>query len=672
MSVFDATTVLNQIHAMLASITTATSGKLSRSPYRFPLDREPESGPDGRYSVEIVSVAPFDRKWGTGENVVTAAVVVRVAYNRFGGDAGGGDRFTVNRHANSDAMLIADVVENPDNYNSSASGISVVKFQGVNRLSDLPKSEIWETRFDVTFRTDLHTSPVLDAMVGSLICESTTVLSALDVQGLASGTGAVIPATADADARLFFLDKENLAGDEANGEDILEATGTGSPVWREKAGLPSTSTGEPQNQSELALWLDGFDADLLDNDTLESHLPVSSWKNKGSLGSAGDVSQATVGSKPYYLPLGINGHPAIQSTTSSSLSGTASAVAAQAARHVFLVTTIEAVRAGYVYIPRQSPTDSYALFGLGADSPYLESNNDNAITALSASPTAGVAIIEYAIDGTPTHLPRVRINGVEQTVINTVGTGLGTETGSAGTSIGFGTTSTTGEVLVYSGLQTWDTVQSNYEYLSEKWDITVTALPVNVIPLGDSLTYGLNDETSFGGYRGPLYAANSRLVPFGLRTDGGVTAPKDHHQGTSGTDTTTVLANIATYLAAAPLLDAVLLHLGTNATEATDAIYAANMVSIINAIFAAHPKAKIFVMRIGVFGEASLLARAAALLALLQSTFPSDPRVIWIDPDILPLTADYWSGNGVHPGHGGYMAMAGAWATALAANGMGP
>ncbi len=233
MSVFDATSVLNQFHANLASITTASSGILSRSPYRFPLDKEPESGPEGRYSVEMDRVIPYDRKWGTGENVVTASVVVRVAYNRPGGDAGEGDRFSVNRKANDDAMLIADVCENPSNYNSSASGISIVKFQGIDRVTDLPKSEIWATRFDVTFRTDLHTDPVQDLMVASIIAESTTALSAMNALSLAKGTGALIPADAD-DQILYFYDKANAQGSVPDGDEVLEATGGG--VWRKHVG----------------------------------------------------------------------------------------------------------------------------------------------------------------------------------------------------------------------------------------------------------------------------------------------------------------------------------------------------------------------------------------------------------------------------------------------------
>ena len=232
LGVFDATTILNQFHANLASIETASMGRFTRSPYRFSLEKEPESGPDGRYSVDLASVAPYDRKWGTGDNICTGVVLVRVAYKRPGGDLGGGDRSSVNRVAASDCMLIADVCENADNYNASATGISIVVFDGFNRVLDAGKTEVWETRFNVTFRSELHTSPVADLMVASIISESTSALSALSVLSLASGTGAVIPATATVDPQLWFLDKENLAGDSANGTTIIGATGVMGAVWR--------------------------------------------------------------------------------------------------------------------------------------------------------------------------------------------------------------------------------------------------------------------------------------------------------------------------------------------------------------------------------------------------------------------------------------------------------
>ena len=233
MSAFDATSLLNQLHANLASITTASMGKFTRSAYRFTLDKEPDAGPDGKYFIDIVGVLPYARKWGTGENIATAQVAIRVAYNRLGGDLGGGDRRVVQQNAASDSMLIADVCENPDNYNPSASGISIVVFQGFSRVQDIGKTEIWETRLDVTFRSDLHTTPVQDLMVASLITDSLTALSALNVLSFANGTGAVV--TAQTPFSLYFLDRVNENNDAANGDDIVAATGVTGAVWRRTA-----------------------------------------------------------------------------------------------------------------------------------------------------------------------------------------------------------------------------------------------------------------------------------------------------------------------------------------------------------------------------------------------------------------------------------------------------
>jgi len=252
-STFNATSVLNQFHANLALITTASPGTLTRSAYRFTLDKEPDSGPDGLYFVDLAGADAYERKWGSGETIITGRVSVRTAYFRGGGSAGGGDRRTVMRNASDDCQLIADVCENPDNYNSSASGIRSIIFEGFSRVGDLPRSEIWETRFTTQWRSDLQTRPVQDLMVASLISDSLAALSALPVLSLATGTGAVVKTGPP--FSVYLLDRENDAGDVDNGEDIIGATGvlgavwrrhatTSSPVWQGSSGsynLPTTT-----------------------------------------------------------------------------------------------------------------------------------------------------------------------------------------------------------------------------------------------------------------------------------------------------------------------------------------------------------------------------------------------------------------------------------------------
>ncbi len=238
MSVFNPTSVLNQFHANIATITSASPGAFTRSAYRFTMEKEPDSGPDGMYSIDVTSVEAYSRKFGTGENVSIANLAIRVAYFRGGGNKGEGDRFNVMRHAADDLQLIADVCENPENYNASSSGISVVVYDGFSRVADLPKSEIWEARFTVTWRSDLQTAAAIDLMLASMTVQSTTILTDLNVLSLASGTAAVISGASPA---LYFLDRDNTPGDSPDGSSILDATGVTGAVWR-LYGASSTST----------------------------------------------------------------------------------------------------------------------------------------------------------------------------------------------------------------------------------------------------------------------------------------------------------------------------------------------------------------------------------------------------------------------------------------------
>jgi lysophospholipase L1-like esterase len=186
--------------------------------------------------------------------------------------------------------------------------------------------------------------------------------------------------------------------------------------------------------------------------------------------------------------------------------------------------------------------------------------------------------------------------------------------------------------------------------------------------------------TGWGGARGPLCQAIPRLRPHGLRTDGGVLPPYDHHQGTpgqtAGDGPTSMLANIASYLAAVTnnKLDLVILGIGTN-VGTSGAQDASDTVSIMTAIWAAYPQCKILVLRIGYFGESTLLANAALTLAAITAAFPGDPRWGWVVTPIMDQHtpfSDYWSGDGVHPKGGGYRRIWNAILQALIAIGMGP
>lgn len=209
------------------------------------------------------------------------------------------------------------------------------------------------------------------------------------------------------------------------------------------------------------------------------------------------------------------------------------------------------------------------------------------------------------------------------------------------------------------------------------------------MPLGDSRTQGIGDETNQGGYRGPLYQINQRLQPVGLNTDPVSLLPKEHHQGTGGFTSQQIIDNLATYLAAAPNLDAVLLDIDTNDVGISADQSGINVASIVASIVAARPLCKIFVAKnYGIDGNPNQYdAWSAAALSHLSSAygtpdavtgaFSGNRNVIWVTFPTISGGTTNWApsppGNLLHLNHHGYETyIAPTWAAYLAMNGMGP
>lgn len=444
------------------------------------------------------------------------------------------------------------------------------------------------------------------------------------------------------------------------------------PVDARNSTLGYAAPRNPPNMGQLVLNLDAFNIDGTSNSTLADDFPAVTWKNRGTALATLDHVQATAGSKPVFVngrnPAGINGHPSMLFTAAKIMTCAASPFVAQAARHIFVVSRILAARTGYYYIPRSTPVGAYALFGIGADSNIVEWNNIDAITTIGAAPAqSDMAIIEYTFDGVTSNVMGMKINGVAQVVTNPPGT----ENATAGSIVGQGFPGPIGQILGYNAVQSAAVAAEARDFLLERWSRSgaapATGPQFYCLEWGDSLTVGLNDETSFGGYRGPLAQKLPRMVTVGPLSDS-----VGNYQAVSGTNTIVQLAAAPALLASIPFLDAVCLNLGTNFAEADDNASAANMVAIIRLIFARFPACVVCVMRIGIYGEASLLTRAAVLLAALGVAFPGDPRIVWVNPTVLTQDNDFWSGNGVHANHGGYLVQANFWAQALISKGFGP
>lgn len=232
----------------------------------------------------------------------------------------------------------------------------------------------------------------------------------------------------------------------------------------------------PPNLTALPLWLDGLDVNLLANVGIANDDAIGTWKNKGSQGSGNDVVQAVGGSKPTFKTGAVNGHAAVLFTAAQFLAGALSAVAAQAARHLFAVINMPASGGGYFYISRNGVVGSYSLV-LSGDSTLIETNGVDTNNTIPAVPTTGPVVVEFSFDGVTTNKPTFVINGVSKVVSNGVGTGVGTETAGAGTLIGnslVGFASHICEILVYNAVQSAAVALELRRGLSQKWGIAIT------------------------------------------------------------------------------------------------------------------------------------------------------------------------------------------------------
>lgn len=222
------------------------------------------------------------------------------------------------------------------------------------------------------------------------------------------------------------------------------------------------------------IWLDAFDVNA--GAAQPANLdPVTTWKNKGSLGATGDVTQTEPTFRPTFYTSRINTHPAILFDVASvALNGSTSPVALQAARHIFVVCTVPATIGTALYTPRASVTGAYCV-RLGNSSAVIETNNVDTNNALDGAPPAtGTHVIyEMSFSGVTTASPVVTINGVAQPVSNGVGTGVGPETGVTGYQVGFNFGEAIGDVLSYAGVQTAPVVTANRTGLATKYGITL-------------------------------------------------------------------------------------------------------------------------------------------------------------------------------------------------------
>ena len=145
--------VIDWFHTRIDTITTETR-TFRRSGYRFTPAEEPDSAIDGLYYVAMDGIEAHVRGYGTTENRWVGLFSVDVGYFRGGGDMNSGDRKSINRDGADDAMVIADIIEDPASYDGANTGIRTVTFAGATRITQDVARDVWRVQFRVEWRSD--------------------------------------------------------------------------------------------------------------------------------------------------------------------------------------------------------------------------------------------------------------------------------------------------------------------------------------------------------------------------------------------------------------------------------------------------------------------------------------------------------------------------------------
>jgi hypothetical protein len=198
--------------------------------------------------------------------------------------------------------------------------------------------------------------------------------------------------------------------------------------------------------------------------------------------------------------------------------------------------------------------------------------------------------------------------------------------------------------------------------------------PCEVLPLGDSITFGLGGESNGnGGYRIDLFSravmAGKRLTFVGSQMNGPMTVAgmmfPSRHEGFSGYTIDQIAARVPNpALAMGPHI--ILLHIGTND------MYMANpggapqrLAALLDKIITNAPDALLVVARIIPLssGMAAVNTYNNAIPPLVQERAAAGKHIILVDQNTGFPTSEL--GDGVHPNAAGYRRMAGVWYAAI-------
>jgi GDSL-like Lipase/Acylhydrolase family len=213
--------------------------------------------------------------------------------------------------------------------------------------------------------------------------------------------------------------------------------------------------------------------------------------------------------------------------------------------------------------------------------------------------------------------------------------------------------------------------------------------PCKVLPLGDSITYGVNDEGN-GGYRGPLFAAvvaaGQQITFTGSLTDGPATVsgqpfpPRNEgHSGWGISEVTTYSngnAGIATVIptpafssSSGGTPDVILLHIGTNDSgQFTATQMTSDLQGLLNKLFTNAPSALVVVAQIIPLGYGTnsvIKAYNQSIPGLVQTFAAAGKHVMTVDMYTGFNTSTMLGSDSIHPNTTGYTFMADHWYSAI-------
>jgi hypothetical protein len=197
--------------------------------------------------------------------------------------------------------------------------------------------------------------------------------------------------------------------------------------------------------------------------------------------------------------------------------------------------------------------------------------------------------------------------------------------------------------------------------------------PCKVLPLGDSITFGINYE---GSYRVELFkrsvTANQKITFVGTQTNGPAMAPgttvpfPQHHEGHSGFTISMILGTASMDVQFAPHI--ILLHAGTNDTYMSDPTGApSRLSSAVDSLASMFPTALIAVAKIIPYpsqaSNVNLINQS--IPAMVQAKVAAGKHVIMVDLNSGFQTSTMLSSDGIHPNQTGYNWMGDTWYAAV-------